>query len=304
MTLCKVVKELNFYLPDFERLYGLNIETIRLLNNHPEYFIDNVNIGALYGCFPGQIWNGGRAYFGDMKYKDIEKIIHRYNELNIPIRFTYTNCLLEKQYLLDEYCNTITKIASESNTVVNEVLCNSPILEDYLREKYPNLKYILSTTRCERDITKINEYSEQYYLVVMDYRDNLNTEFLSQIEHPEKIEILLNPICRLECQTRKHHYEFVSQKQLGIIPEESRYKLCKCTKEHMMDSYVSTQFIKDYYIPNGFINFKLEGRAYQPQLVANSYVRYMIKPEYQSEVYKEIIMTQEEYEPHGKYTGE
>ena len=86
----------------------------------------------------------------------------------------------------------------------------------------------------------------------------------------EKIEILLNPICRLECQTRNLHYEFVSQKQLGIIPEDSHYKLCKCTKEHMMDSYV----------------------------------RYMIKPEYQSEVYKEIIMTQSEYEPKGMYTGE
>jgi hypothetical protein len=57
-------QKINFYLPDFYYKKDLNLELILLLKEHPEYFYDNINIGAVYGVFPGSIWNGGRLFPG------------------------------------------------------------------------------------------------------------------------------------------------------------------------------------------------------------------------------------------------
>ena len=166
---------MKFYLPDFYYKYNLNTIIIDLLKKHPEYFYDNIEIGAIYGCFPGMIWNGGRLYTGFTDYDNIKGTIEAFNSRNIPIRFTCTNSLLEEKHNYDTYCNLVMDLA---NNGMNEILVNSPILEDYLRKTYPNYKYILSTTRCERDINKINQYTNEYHLVVTDYRDNDNFEFL------------------------------------------------------------------------------------------------------------------------------
>jgi collagenase-like PrtC family protease len=69
------------------------------------------------------------------------------------LRFTFSNSLLEEKHIYDTYCNLIMEEADTGN---NEVIVNSPILEQYLRENYPNYKYISSTTKCERNIDIIN----------------------------------------------------------------------------------------------------------------------------------------------------
>ena len=145
---------MKFYLPDFFFKFDLNILITQLWQEHPEYFHDGLEIGAIYGSFPGAIWNGGRLMCGGTVIQNIENIINQFNELDMPIRFTFTNSLLQKEHLNDTYCNLIMESA---NNGMNEVIVNSPILEDYLRNKYPNFKYILSTTRCERNIDTINE---------------------------------------------------------------------------------------------------------------------------------------------------
>ena len=183
------MKTINFYLPDFYYQYKLNIKLIMLLQEHPEYFHDNIEIGAVYGSFPGAIWNGGRLMSGNTHSDNIECTINGFNDLNVPVRFTFTNCLIEKEHVYDTYCNMIMDYA---NNGMNEVLVNSPILEEHLRNKYPNFKYILSTTRCERDVDKINAACEQYDLVVPDFRDNINFDYLNKLNHKNKIELLIN----------------------------------------------------------------------------------------------------------------
>lgn len=57
---------INFYLPEFyvPQFYRLNLYFIEKLYHQPEYFRDNIKIGAVYGSFPGVIWNGGRVFLG------------------------------------------------------------------------------------------------------------------------------------------------------------------------------------------------------------------------------------------------
>ena len=139
---------------------------------------------------------------------NIKATTEAFNSKNIPLRFTFTNCLLEEKHLLDTYCNLIMESA---NNGMNEIIINSELLEQFLRTCYPNYKYILSTTRCERDVNKINELCDQYDMVVIDYRDNNNFDFLSKLNNKDKIELLINAYCLPNCKNRKEHYKYLSQ---------------------------------------------------------------------------------------------
>ena len=279
---------INFYLPDFFYKYNINTTIVELLEEHPEYFkYENMKIAAFYGCFPNQIWNGGRTVKG--QGAELENIINTINTINnyykVPIRFTYTNCLINEEHLGDEQCNIITSLAENGK---NEILVNSPVLEKYLRESYPDFKYISSATRCVRDIDKLNELinNEDYYLVLGGYRDNFNFEFLDKIQNKDKLEILINPYCKPDCQIRELHYKVLSQLQLNLPTEKDIH--CPCETMHWYELEQSNHIIKSddlqKYIDMGFSNFKIEGRNINVVDVVDSYVYYLIKPEYQNMV--------------------
>jgi hypothetical protein len=277
-----------FYLPDFYYKYDLNIYFINLLHDHPEYFIDGLKIGAVYGTFPGAIWNGGRVFLGTTDSINIEKTIADFNNLEVPVRFTFTNCVLQKEHVYDQYCNLIMKHADNG---MNDVLINADVLEEYLRNKYPNFRYIMSTTKCERNLDKINEACEKYDLVVSDYRDNVNDEFLKGIKYKDKIEILLNAICDPNCPRRCEHYKFISEHQLN---HTFGGQFCKDKTNGFLDAkqkwptVVKTERLNEL-INMGYRHFKIEGRACHSADVIESYVYYMVKPEYRDEVRMMLI---------------
>lgn len=286
---------INFYLPDFYYIYPINICLINLLKNEPEKFYPNIKIAAIYGCFPNQIWNGGRAVIGVSA--DIDNIIatiRNINDLGIPIRFTYTNSLLTEEHLSNTYCNFVTECA---NNGMNEILVNSLLLEEYLREKFPNFKYISSATRCIRDVNELNKLidSKKYYLVLGDYRDNFNFDFLSKIKQKDKLEILIDPWCDPNCKIREYHYKVLNQMQLGIKQDE--YSLCKWETASWQEVFNAGHVIKiedlyNKYVDMGFNNFKLEGRNLHPINIIDSYVYYLVKPEYRDEIRNRLVREQ------------
>lgn len=286
---------MNFYLPDFAREFHLNMFMVKLLKDHPEYFYKGAQIGGLYGVFPGAIWNGGRLLVGQSLAPEMEGIIESFNNEGIPVRFTFTNSLIEEQHLNDTYCNLMMKFA---NNGMNEVIVNSPLLEEYLRSEYPNFKYILSTTRCERDLDKINEATKNYHLVVTDYRDNPNLTFLQNIQDKSKIELLVNAYCNPKCPRRKRHYECIARHQLNFEPmdqnKDQEFLQCDAYKKDFFDilEYPTVLTQKDVYgkyTKMGFEHFKIEGRTMPIPQIIESYLYYLIKPEYKERVRLEIL---------------
>ena len=277
---------INFYIPDFYYQYNLNIKLITLLKDHPEYFYDNIGIGAVYGTFPGAIWNGGRWLRGITTSDNIKATIEGFNNLNIPVRFTFTNCLLDDMHVYDAYCNLIMKCADNGQ---NEVLVNSESLENYLRNRYPNFKYILSTTKCERNIDKINEACSRYDLVVTDYRDNTNDEFLNGLIDKNKIELLINAYCPPTCTQRLKHYSILSENQLNFSDCKHNDIDCNAPSNSFFDILKYPTVIKvcdlyGKYVDMGFSNFKIEGRTLHAMDIIESYVYYMVKPEFKDKI--------------------
>lgn len=283
--------KIKFYLPNFQNDNGLNLTIIKTLQEHPEYFYDNISIGAVYGTFNGAIWNGGRVFSGMNELEEIESIIKEYNSLNIPLRFTFTNCLIEKQHLLDNYCNLIM---SKANNGMNEVIVNSPLLEDYLRKNYPNFKYILSTTSCLRDIKIINEQTKYYDMIVLDYNDNHNKTFLESIQDKNKIELLVNAYCNPNCKRRKEHYKILSEAQLTFSQEKGKFS-CECMNYNFYDTILLKNFITQEELYNnffewGFSNFKIEGRTVHLANLIESYIYYLIKPQYKDKMRLQLLL--------------
>ena len=281
-------KQISFYLPDFYYKYDINLKLIRLLKEHKEWF-NNFKIGAIYGSFPGAIWNGGRFVPGLTSMENIKATIDIFNSYDVPIRFTFTNCLLEQEHVYDTYCNMIMKIA---NNGMNEVLVNSPVLELYLREKYPNFKYILSTTRCERDVNKINEACSLYHLVVPDFRDNHNKDFLNSLINKDKIELLADEYCLPGCSLRSEHYLYHSKCQLNYLSSNNfncPYHFDLLSDRWKNPTIIQPEELYTYYANMGFSNFKIVGRGMSSLDVIESYVKYLVKPEYKDEVRYQLL---------------
>lgn len=190
----------KFHLPDFVRLSKFNMVFLAMYENSPEFFREGVEIGSFYGVFPPSMWNGGRVMEGVCDKRFVQEIVKYFNGKNIPLRFTFTNPLIEKKHLGDSFCNMVMNIA---NNGMNECIVLSPVLEEYIRNNYP--KYKLTSSTCKRitDPDALNsELEKDYHLVVLDYDFNNNFEMLEKIPHKEKCEILVNACCNPGCTHR------------------------------------------------------------------------------------------------------
>lgn len=282
-----------FYIPEPMVLFDINATLMMRMNEAPDHFRDNVQIGAVYGCFPGNIWNGGRVSGGFIEQRAVLHCIDAFRENQTPLRFTWTNVALEEEHYSDPICNWIMRRAQNG---INEVLVNDPKLEAYIREHYPDYPIISSTTKCLKDIDAVNEELEKdYKIVVLDYSFNNNWELLDQIKHPEKCEILVNAACNPNCPMRAEHYKALSRAQINTT-EDGDAEVTGCGAFNrsyyeikQLPTFVSWDKIKNEYIPKGFRHFKIEGRNSNPLLVLEFYLYYLVKEEYLEEERSQLL---------------
>jgi hypothetical protein len=254
------------------------------MKKYPGMFRDNCKIGSVYGTFPGAIWNGGRNMLeGFSSKQEVARVIQSYNALKIPVRFTWTNVLLEEKHLYDTYCNMVMEVG---NNGLNQVLVNSPVLEDYIRKTYPDYPIISSTTKRILSVDRLmDEIGKDYYLVVLDYDLNHEEKVIEKLQPcADRIEILVNETCQAHCPQRAAHYREISRHQLEFdtqiqfpctdpSPEKRTFKGCMKRPSFMSNDDV------DAYAQKGFCNFKIVGRGEGKAFYLDSLIYYLVKPE-------------------------
>lgn len=295
--------EVKFHLPGLRGNYPLNMFMLSLLEQKPELFREGVKIASFFGEFPTSLWAGGRLIAGDQcDTPFVRNVIKSINSKGVPIRYTYTNPIIQEEDLEDFYCNFCMQ---EADNGMNEVLVVSPILEEYIRKTYPRFKINSSTCKEIRSVDEVNkELEKDYYLVVLDYNLNNQWELLKQVKQPERCEILVNAVCIPNCPRRGDHYINVAQNHRIILenrnlPEEKRIPLIpwKCEYGDMnciytiqnYSTYVSPEDIYEKYLPMGYNNFKLEGRTANLFALVELYCHYLIKPEHQGYVRLQLL---------------
>ena len=130
-----------FELPDSPKTRCLNLQTLRVQKEHPEWFVDDTEIDAVYGCPTGCIWNGGCINFEEehLSSDEIKHIFDQYNALGVGYRLTFTNRLLEGIHLNDAVGNEVLRLG---NNDMNAVIVANDTMENYIRRSFPRLKVI------------------------------------------------------------------------------------------------------------------------------------------------------------------
>jgi collagenase-like PrtC family protease len=173
-------------------------------------------IDSVFGSFPNVIWNGGRNLMRKGEFvslKTAEEILNFYRRYNIPIRFTFSNSLIEKKHLNDYYSN---EILSMINPKIDWVIISSPMLYQYIKNRYPNIRTIHSvTTLLPNELDVILQHTKDYDLVVLPSELNYDgTLEKIDIEKRKKIEILVNEGCKPYCPYKLEHYYTISKANL------------------------------------------------------------------------------------------
>ena len=293
-------KEAHFFLCGaFESFDYLSV-FLKTVKDCPWMMKDNVVIESVFGS-PTCIWNGGRA-LANVYYnkKQLQNIHDTYADLGIKVRFIFTNPFLNEYDLYDRYCNLIMTIFQY---LVLEVVVNSSLLEEYLRNNYPSTSFVSSTTkRLRSSEAQLKEFNYDYKYICLDYDYNFDFDFLDSIQKTQRnrVEILINSTCPKGCNARVLHQAFSAKRQLEYDSDddceaELFFKECpkiKRSLEHpvskkegyIKDFYSGTNYILpqhlDNYLDKGFFHFKIQGRELAKSQLFAEFFPYIVRPEF------------------------
>ena len=177
-------KTAYFHLPGLFEFTELYRKFLPLFYGHREWFYENCEIASLYGAPADALWGGGRVGFGE---DDAEAVLSLLSEYGISGRLTFSNSLLLPEHLSDRKCNKLCERFSAAGSrsdamagrmmgraVRNGVIVHSELLLSYLRETYPTLYFVSSTTKCLTDLGDLRKElgREEFDYVVPDFRLN------------------------------------------------------------------------------------------------------------------------------------
>ena len=286
-----------YHLPGLFEFYELYRVFLPLYRTHREYFYDWCRIGSIYGAPPDCIWGGGRIGSGDCAAQEPLALTREYG---VSARLTFSNSLLREEHLTDRKCNALCRLFSESVGPQNGVIVHSELLLRYLRERYPKLYFVSSTTKVLTSFPQLQTElaRDEFRFVVPDFRLNRAFDRLNALPEAakDKVELLCNECCWFGCKERSACYEAVSRKNLGeAAPEHicaapdaaGGYRFSRAMEN---PGFIGVEAIRKVYMPMGFSHFKIEGRSLGSALILEFLLHYLTKPEYQLRVREEVYL--------------
>lgn len=286
-----------YHLPGLFEFYELYRVFLPLYRTHREYFYDWCRIGSIYGAPPDCIWGGGRIGSGDCTAQEALALTR---EHGVSARLTFSNSLLREEHLTDRKCNALCRLFSESDGPQNGVIVHSELLLRYLRERYPKLYFVSSTTKVLTAFSQLQAElaRDEFRFVVPDFRLNRVFDRLNALPEAakDKVELLCNECCWFGCKERSACYEAVSRKNLGeAAPEHicaapdaaGGYRFSRAMEN---PGFIGVEAIRSIYMPMGFSHFKIEGRSLGSALILEFLLHYLTKPEYQLRVREEVYL--------------
>ncbi len=286
-----------YHLPGLFEFYELYRVFLPLYHAHREYFYDWCRIGSIYGAPPDCIWGGGRIGSGDCAAQEALALTREYG---VSARLTFSNSLLREEHLTDQKCNALCRLFSESDGPQNGVIVHSELLLRYLRERYPKLYFVSSTTKVLTAFPQLQAElaRDEFRFVVPDFRLNRAFDRLNALPEAakDKVELLCNECCWFGCKERSACYEAVSRKNLGeAAPEHicaapdaaGGYRFSRAMEN---PGFIGVEAIRSIYMPMGFSHFKIEGRSLGSALILEFLLHYLTKPEYQLRVREEVYL--------------
>ena len=280
-----------YHLPGLFEFTSFYRVFLPLFREHREYFYDWCQIGSIYGAPADCLWGGGRVGFGQ---DDPQAVLPLLEEYGISGRLTFSNSLLRQEHLSDRRCNRLCEQFSRGG---HGVILHSDLLLHYLRERYPQLYFVSSTTKVLTEFSQLQQELNrpEFRFVVPDFRLNRALPQLASLPQAQKdkVEFLCNECCRFGCTQRAACYEAVSRLALGepgpehICPGGGVYRFSQAMEN---PGFIGVSQIQNTYLDMGFSNFKIEGRSLGTALLLEFLLHYMTKPQYHIHVREAVYL--------------
>jgi collagenase-like PrtC family protease len=273
-----------------------------------KFLQDGRQIESVYGSLPGFVWAGGRNndYGGALNLNFLEKAVEMYNSHGIGVYLTATNVFADQEMFGDYYCNQVMKIFNSN--AINGVITLNNSLEDYLRNSYSNLRFVLSVVWWFMNQKDISHYSEldtpKYFKIVLrseDSRDfSLIKKNISKKEWP-RIEIFVNEKCNPECPLRIAHNEIISRANMYQAKPHEGNEFLERRKKYNCPRTKDTKFSdlpRELYLNNqdietftelGINKFKMEGRDALLVHYIQEFADYLLKEKYREDFVHDTI---------------
>jgi hypothetical protein len=263
-----------YHLPGLFEFTALYRAFLPLYREHRDWFYDWCEIGSIYGAPADCLWGGGRVGFGEDRQEEVLALLEEYG---ISGRLTFSNSLLREEHLGDRRCNALCAAFEKGGGAQNGVIVASDLLLDYLQRNFPGFYFVSSTTKVLRKLEELEQELRrpEFRFVVPDFRLNRELAWLTALpeEQKRKLEFLCNECCWFLCPERKQCYEAVSRKSLGeegaehicVSPTAARgYRFSDAMEN---PGFIGIEEIQKSYLPNGFSQFKIEGRSLGSALI-------------------------------------
>ncbi len=289
-------------IPGFIEFSELNLFFVKLQSRAREVFRDGVCIESVYGGVPGSKFCGGRGTVGKSWLGgDVVSLIEEYNGYGVGCNVTYTNQFIDKAALEQStfsmgLLDALNQLSSSK--AVNGVIIYADVLNAYLRENLPALRRILSTTREIVAEDQIRSALAEYDRVVVSYNLTREESLLKSLSSAGGLEVMVNEYCTPGCPNRNRHYRQISIDQIRGV--QSPFA---CAFADMMppqahgflsglidgDVFLRNEEVRRYHDHLGIDSFKIVGRGLALYDVIDSYLYYLIKPEYWNEVRDSLV---------------
>lgn len=275
-----------YTLPGLLEFDDINMFFIEFSCRNPDTVLDDVAIASVYGGFPGSRLCGGRNNPGTpLPLDSIARQIARYNELNVACNATFSNQFATpKMVMEDGYERQLLRILGRY--VANGVIAYSDDFAEAVRDEFPTLRLIASTTKGLTTVEDIKETLFLYDRLVLDYNLTKNEDFIADLAQPEKIEIMVNEYCTLNCPFRAEHYKEISHAQLLGVQAEFPCRHDPAPQAFGFlqglingDVFLRNEDIRRYTSAYGIESFKIVGRGLTRFDIVDSYLYYLMQPD-------------------------
>lgn len=250
----------------------------------------------VFGSVPCAL-QGGRAAPYTFDQDEIADIFNTYADMGVGCRLTFSNSNVTPEDLADEQSNFLLAYLNEGKN--NGAIVTSDLLADFIRDAYPNLQLISSLVKPtvenilgQETAEYYNDLLERFDIVVVNSAFAYDDDFLSQINHKDKVEFICNHRCRPNCPRSKEHYitqtnaaraattgDAVAQQKLeDKLRSINDWCLSERQKNPCVNSLISTQRMQEL-IDAGFKHFKIEGRDYPIYCIVRDVGNWIFEPE-------------------------
>lgn len=262
----------------------------------------------IYGTPNNVKIGGGRNINGKDNFSGMSdrQIFDTYMGLGVGCRLALSNHLIEPDYYKSN--ENLNNILNYLNMFPgNGIIVSDDDFNEYIRSKYPNLQRICSVIRTALDCGWGNEtpeyydsLCEKYDIVVVNCGFAKILKNIDELKYKDKIEVIANTRCSLNCKLAKMHYDIIAEtylkdpydveKDLELQTRE-QLLLQKCgevkTDNILEGANFSTSEIQQL-VDKGIHHFKLEGRDWPVEIMANDLKHYVCDEVLLTRLYKNI----------------